>query len=78
VAVVDATDRVRIRAVKVGRDLGKEVEILEGLEENERVVNNPRDELVDGLKVKAVATPKAEDKKKADAAAPIRLATAAS
>lgn len=77
VAVVDATDRVRIRPVKVGRDLGKEVEILEGLEENERVVNNPRDELVDGLKVKAVATPKAEDQKKADAAAPIRLATAA-
>lgn len=63
-AVIDDTDTVRIRKVKLGRDLGKEVEVLEGLAENERVVNNPRDDVEDGTKVKAVPAPKHEEKKK--------------
>ena len=53
VAVVDANGVVHIKQVKVGRDLGKEVEILTGLSDNERVINNPRDSLVEGSKVKA-------------------------
>jgi RND family efflux transporter MFP subunit len=63
-AVIDDTDTVRIRKVKLGRDLGKEVEVLEGLAENERVVNNPRDDVADGTKVKAIPAPKHDDKKK--------------
>lgn len=63
-AVIDDTDTVRIRKVRLGRDLGKEVEVLEGLAENERVVNNPRDDVEDGTKVKAVPAPKHDDKKK--------------
>lgn len=63
-AVIDDTDTVRIRKVKLGRDLGKEIEVLEGLTENERVVNNPRDDVVEGTKVKAVPAPRHDDKKK--------------
>jgi RND family efflux transporter MFP subunit len=62
--VIDDTDTVHIRKVKLGRDLGKEVEVLEGLAENERVVNNPRDDVADGTKVKAIPAPKHDDKKK--------------
>jgi multidrug efflux pump subunit AcrA (membrane-fusion protein) len=53
VAVVDKNDVIRIKPVKLGRDFGKEVEILAGLADNDRVVNNPRDSLADGTKVHA-------------------------
>ncbi|MEO8040446.1 MAG: efflux RND transporter periplasmic adaptor subunit [Betaproteobacteria bacterium] len=65
-AVIDETDTVRIRTVKLGRDLGKEVEILEGLEDGERVVNNPRDEVPDGTRVRALVAATHGDKKKDD------------
>jgi RND family efflux transporter MFP subunit len=54
VAVIDTGDVVRIKPVRLGRDFGKEIEILEGLEEHERVISNPRDNLTEGLKVRAV------------------------
>jgi RND family efflux transporter MFP subunit len=63
IAVVDGSDMVRIRKVRLGRDYGKDVEIVEGLREGERVVINPRDTLEDGMKVKAVVletAPKAD------------------
>jgi RND family efflux transporter MFP subunit len=53
VATVDANGVVHIKPVELGRDLGKEVEIIAGLAENDRVINNPRDSLVDGAKVRA-------------------------
>ena len=76
-AVIDDTETVRIRKVKLGRDLGKEIEVLEGLAENERVVNNPRDDVPDGTKVKAIPAPKHDDKKKDEKpAAPAKSAEA--
>ncbi len=62
VATVDAQDTVRVAAVEVGRDHGKQVEILKGLSENQRVINNPRDTLTDGVKVRPV--PQEEDSPK--------------
>lgn len=62
-AVIDAQDRIQLRSVKVGRDLGKELEILSGLKEGERVINNPRDSLSEGDKVQAVLQEKHEEKK---------------
>ena len=41
-----------------------EVEVLEGLNDHERVINNPRDNIVDGLRVTAVAAPVPADKSK--------------
>lgn len=63
VAVVDANGVIQIRPVKLGRDLGKEVEILSGLGENDRVVSNPRDSLADGVKVRATELQAHNEKK---------------
>lgn len=57
VAIVDADNRLRYRAVRVGRDLGSEVEITEGLAGDERVVVNMADELPDGTAVEPVPLP---------------------
>lgn len=72
VAVVDTSGVIHIKPVKVGRDFGKEVEILAGLTDNERVINNPRDSLVEGSKVRATEMQAHSDKKDAPkpAAAP--------
>ncbi|MEO8007603.1 MAG: efflux RND transporter periplasmic adaptor subunit [Betaproteobacteria bacterium] len=53
VAIVDGSGVVHIKPVKIGRDLGKEVEILAGLADHDRVINNPRDSLLEGNKVRA-------------------------
>jgi RND family efflux transporter MFP subunit len=65
VATVDPAGVVQIKPVKIGRDLGKEVEIVAGLSENERVINNPRDSLVNGTKVRAAEMQVHNDKKEA-------------
>jgi RND family efflux transporter MFP subunit len=72
VAVVDTSGVIHIKSVKVGRDFGKEVEILAGLTDNERVINNPRDSLLEGSKVRASEMQAHGDKKEAPkpAAAP--------
>lgn len=48
VAVVDAENRVHFLPVTIGRDMGKEVEILSGLRGDERLVTNPSDLLNEG------------------------------
>ena len=63
VATVDASGVVHIKAVKLGRDFGKEVEILAGLADSDRIINNPRDSLTEGAKVRATALPEHAEKK---------------
>lgn len=62
-ATLDAKDRVRMVPAKVGRDFGKELEILSGVKEGDRVINNPRDTLNDGDQVQALLQEKYEGKK---------------
>ncbi len=69
VATVDTGGVVHIKQVKLGRDFGKEVEILAGLAENDRIINNPRDSLIEGTKVRASEMPAHTDKKDAKPAA---------
>ena len=54
VVAVGDNDQLQVRKVKLGRDLGKAMEVLEGLSEKDKVVINPRDNVTDGLKVTAV------------------------
>lgn len=54
IAVVDEHDQVVMKPVQIGRDFGKQIEILSGLESNDRVVLNPSDSLVNGAKVRIV------------------------
>jgi RND family efflux transporter MFP subunit len=56
VAIVDANGRVNLRKVQIGRNLGEETELLDGIGANDRVVLNPTDSLADG-DVVALAAP---------------------
>nr|WP_314628733.1 efflux RND transporter periplasmic adaptor subunit [uncultured Noviherbaspirillum sp.] len=47
VAVVDQERRVRLKPVKIGRNFGQTVEVLEGVGPNDRLVQNPPDSLAD-------------------------------
>lgn len=56
VGVVNADSKVELRAVKLGRDFGQTLEILEGVAAGDRVIMNPPDSLAGGLVVR-VAEP---------------------
>jgi RND family efflux transporter MFP subunit len=51
VVVIGPNNRVRYVPVTIGRDLGPEVEILDGLKGGEQVISNPPDTLADGQQV---------------------------
>ena len=55
VAIVDSKGSVHLQPVRVGRNYGESVEVLEGLHANERVVLNPSDSLAEGDKVQLAA-----------------------
>jgi len=55
---LDGQDKVRFLPVKVGRDFGTEVEILDALREGDRLVTNPAADLSDGALVTAKPLPK--------------------
>jgi RND family efflux transporter MFP subunit len=57
VAVVDHSDIVHFRDVKVGTDLGSEVEVVSGLAVGDRVVTNPSDAVHDGTAVEVHQAP---------------------
>ena len=52
VALVDAHGRVQLRSVQVGRDNGRSVAILSGLQPNDRVIATPPDALETGDQVR--------------------------
>ncbi|MFO0874080.1 MAG: efflux RND transporter periplasmic adaptor subunit [Phycisphaerales bacterium] len=62
VAIVDANNAIAYVPVRVGRDLGTEVEIVDGLTGTERVVVNMGDEMPAGTVVEAVGSVKATKK----------------
>jgi RND family efflux transporter MFP subunit len=55
VAVVDDSGKVRLVPIKLGRNFGQSVEVLEGLRGDERLVLNPSDSLAPGDVVTVVA-----------------------
>jgi RND family efflux transporter MFP subunit len=54
VAVVTDQGTIHIQKVKLGRDSGTQVEVLDGLPEGARVVENPSDALAEGQPVEPV------------------------
>jgi multidrug efflux pump subunit AcrA (membrane-fusion protein) len=54
VATIDDSNRIRLVRVKLGRDFGTRIEVLDGLAPGTRVVSNPSDALVEGLEVSPV------------------------
>ena len=61
---VTADNRVRFRPVRLGRDLGRDIEILSGLEAGDVLVSSPSDLLTEGETVTPRALP---DKGRKDA-----------
>ena len=51
IAVVGPDDKIQLRTVIIGRDFGTRLEILGGLDPNDRIVVNPADSLEDGQQV---------------------------
>ncbi|WGS18455.1 MULTISPECIES: efflux RND transporter periplasmic adaptor subunit [unclassified Bradyrhizobium] len=54
VATVGPDDKVVFKTVKIGRDLGKEIELASGLAPDDRVITAPPDGLNDGEQVRVV------------------------
>ncbi len=52
VVTVDGKNRIRFRRVGIGRDFGREVEVLEGISLDDTLVASPSDLLVDGESVR--------------------------
>jgi RND family efflux transporter MFP subunit len=57
VATISPDDTIQFKPVKLGRNLGTEVEVLTGLTLSDRVVNSPPDSLSTGDKVRIAGTP---------------------
>lgn len=52
VAVVDKNNTINFRTIKLGRDLGRDVEVLEGISKDDLLVVSPADQLVENEVVK--------------------------
>jgi RND family efflux transporter MFP subunit len=63
VGVVGPDDIVELRSIQEGRDFGQTVEILSGVTPSDRVINNPSDSLIGGIKVRIAGDSSAEAKK---------------
>ncbi len=55
VGVVEADGKVALKKIKIGRDLGTRLEIVQGLSPNDEVIVNPSDSLASGQTVKVEA-----------------------
>jgi RND family efflux transporter MFP subunit len=55
VATVDDQQHVKLKSIVQGRDFGNTIEVLSGLEPNEKVVLNPPDSITDGVLVRVAA-----------------------
>ena len=68
VATVGEGDKVAYRTIKLGRDLGREVEILGGIDKDEKLVVSPSDLLAEGevVKTEILAIKGKDEKPKGD------------
>ena len=57
VGLVRSDGTVELRSVRVGRDFGQTIEILGGVTRADRVIVNPSDSLVGGIRVRIQAAP---------------------
>jgi len=71
VAILGKDNRVELRPVKLGRNLGTDVEVLSGLTVRDRVIESPPDSLSTGDLVRVIDnSPASEDGRLASKVAP--------
>jgi RND family efflux transporter MFP subunit len=56
VATIANKDRIHWQNIRVGRDFGDRIEVIDGLKENIKVVMNPTDDLREGIQVEVKST----------------------
>jgi RND family efflux transporter MFP subunit len=66
VATVDSSHKIKIKNIAQGRDFGKTIEILDGVDANDDIVVNPSDSIEDGLDVRVAPPPSADNSNKDD------------
>ena len=54
VGLVKVDNTVELRIITIGRDYGQVIEVLDGLSETDRVINNPPDSLVEGARLRVI------------------------
>ena len=59
VATVDGNHKIKLKTIKQGRDFGKTIEVLDGLDQNDEVIVNPPDSAFDGTRVRTAQPPPA-------------------
>jgi RND family efflux transporter MFP subunit len=57
VAVVDRDHKIKLKDIDQGRDFGKTIEVLHGLDPDDAVVVNPPDSIEEGMQVRIAAPP---------------------
>jgi len=57
VAVVGRDHKIKLKDIDQGRDFGKTIEVLHGIDPDDAVVVNPPDSLEDGMKVRIAPSP---------------------
>ncbi|MDP8985581.1 MAG: efflux RND transporter periplasmic adaptor subunit [Pseudomonadota bacterium] len=57
VATVDGTQHIKLKTIVPGRDFGSSIEVLSGIDADDKVVVNPPDSITDGLSVRIAAPP---------------------
>ena len=62
VATVDGNGQIKLKSIVQGRDFGNTIEVLSGIEADDRVVVNPPDSISDGVTVR-IATPPSDLRK---------------
>jgi len=67
VATIDESNHLHLVRVRLGRDFGTQIEILEGLKPGMRIVANPNDALSDGLEVQPQDQKAEQQKQKQEA-----------
>lgn len=75
VAMVDEAGRVTLKSIKLGRNFGESVQVLQGVSQQDRLVVNPSDALATGDKVQVVSAASTPSKA-ASAVAPASAASA--
>jgi hypothetical protein len=54
VATVDSNNKTKLVSISLGRDYGAEVEVLSGLNADDKIIVNPSDSVIDGELVSPV------------------------
>jgi RND family efflux transporter MFP subunit len=59
VATIDNSGKIKLKNILQGRDFGKTIEVLNGVDQNDVVVVNPPDSITDGVAVRIAPSPAA-------------------